>query len=144
MESCGAELAQDAGVPEQLAELMDHVADNMVAHARWVGTATFEAAQEHQWLLKVAEDYRSISAAALRAATTMRSMQNLAAAPHDPSRWGKDAFAKWMSKRFAEGAQLRCNCFGVDSRRPLQAFPHARASAACLRRVETEICHEHG
>jgi hypothetical protein len=99
MESCGAELAQDAGVPEQLAELMDHVADNMVAHARWVGTATFEAAQEHQWLLKVAEDYRSISAAALRAATTMRSMQNLAAAPHDPSRWDKDAFAKWMSKK---------------------------------------------
>jgi hypothetical protein len=126
MESCGAELARDAVVPEQLADLMDHVADNMVAHARWVGTATFEATQEHQWLLKLAEDYRSISAAALRAATTMRSMQNLAAAPHDPSRWDKDAFAKWMSKKI----QLQRAFAGL-------LLEHAETSESVLAEIRT-------
>lgn len=99
LESCGAELAEDAVVPEQLAKLMGHVAENMDAHARWVGTATPEAEQEHLWLLKAAEDYRGISRAALRAAATMRSMASLEAAPHDPARRDHAAFTEWMRKK---------------------------------------------
>jgi hypothetical protein len=99
MESCGAEMARDAVVPELLARLMAHVAENMDAHARWVGTASFEAEQEQRWLLKVADDYRSIAAAAGRAAATMRDMHSLDAAPHDPSRWDRAAFGEWMSKK---------------------------------------------
>jgi hypothetical protein len=99
MESCGAELAEAAVVPEQLAALMQHVAENLDAHAVWVGTATAEAEQEHDRLLKLADDYRSIAAAALRAVATMRDMRSLEPAPHDPARWDREAFARWMRKK---------------------------------------------
>ncbi len=99
MESCGAELAEDAVVPEQLAKLMEHVSINMDAHARWVGTGTPEAELEHRWLLKVADDYRGIAAAALRAVVTMRGMRNLEPAPHDPNTWNQAEFSRWMQKK---------------------------------------------
>jgi len=99
MESCGAELAESAVVPEQLALLMAHVAQNLDAHAKWVGDATPAAAEEQRWLLKVADDYRGIAAAASRAVTTMRAMRDLAPAPHDPSRRDPAAFVTWMEKK---------------------------------------------
>lgn len=85
-ETCGQELARDADVPELLAELWQHVARNMTEHARWVGTETPAAAAEHDALVHIAREYRSIAAAAERAAAVMRAMHDLPAAPHDPSR----------------------------------------------------------
>ena len=63
METCGAELAESAVVPELLAQLMEHVALNLDAHARWVGTATPQAEREHAGMSRVADDYRGIASA---------------------------------------------------------------------------------
>jgi len=99
MATCGTELAEDAVVPERLALLMQHVAENMEAHARWVGTRTVEAQAEHDSLLKLAADYRRIAAAATQAVSTMRGMRNLKPAPHDPALWDRQAFTQWMRKK---------------------------------------------
>lgn len=97
--TCGQELAEDAEVPELLAELWEHVATNMVAHAKWVGTATPEAAAEHDCLTHVAREYRNIAAAAERAAAIMRSMADQPAAPHDPSRADRVAQARFIRRK---------------------------------------------
>jgi len=99
MVSCGTELAEDAVVPEQLALLMQHVADNMVAHARWVGATTPEAKAEHDALMKLAADYRQIAIAATQATATMRDMRSLKPAPHDPALWDRQSFTQWMRKK---------------------------------------------
>jgi hypothetical protein len=99
MQSCGVELAEDAVVPKLLGELMAHVAENMDAHARWVGAATAEAAAEQRALEQLARDYRSIAAAAARASETMRAMRTLSAAPHDPAGFDHAAFVRWMRKK---------------------------------------------
>ena len=67
--SCGEELARDAEVPELLGELWSLVATNMVTHAKWVGTATTEAAAEHDALQYIAGEYRSVAVEGRRAAT---------------------------------------------------------------------------
>ena len=97
--ACGAELGDAAIVPEQLAALMGHVAENLEAHARWVGVETPEAAAEQQGLLRLAADYRGIAAAAQRAAATMRKLHELEPAPHDPARWDRPAFLQWMRRK---------------------------------------------
>jgi hypothetical protein len=97
--TCGEELAQAAEVPELLAELWEHVATNLVDHAKWVGTATPEAAAEHDSLTHVAREYRSIAAAAERAAAIMRSMETLPPAPHDASRVDRSAQARFMRRK---------------------------------------------
>lgn len=97
--TCGQELAQDAEVPELLGELWEHVAANMVVHAKWVGTATPEAAAEHDCLTHVAREYRNIAAAAERAAAIMRSMSEQPAAPHDPSRVDRTAQARFIRRK---------------------------------------------
>ena len=99
MVTCGAEVAGDAVVPERLALLMQHVADNMEAHARWVGTSTAAAHAEHDALLKLADDYRRIATAATEAVTTMRGMRDLMPAPHDPALLDRQAFTQWMRKK---------------------------------------------
>lgn len=99
MESCGAELAESALVPELLSSLMQHVAENMEAHARWVGTASSVAAREQRALLDVAREYQVIAQAASRAATTLRGLQDLPAVPHDPAAWDREAFAVFLRKK---------------------------------------------
>jgi hypothetical protein len=97
--TCGQELEQDAEVPELLAELWEHVATNMVTHAKWVGTATPEASAEHDCLTHVAREYRNIAAAAERAAAIMRSMAEQPAAPHDPARADRAAQARFIRRK---------------------------------------------
>lgn len=99
MQSCGEELAESALVPERLAELFQHVADNLQAHAEWVGTESQAAASEHAGMLEVAADYRAIARAATHAARTMRGLGSLPAAPHDPARWDRAAWAAWMQRK---------------------------------------------
>jgi hypothetical protein len=98
-ETCGQELAEAAEVPELLGELWGHVATNLVDHAKWVGTATPEAATEHDSLTHIAREYRNIAAAAERAAAIMRSMAAHAPAPHDPSRVDRLAQARFMRRK---------------------------------------------
>jgi len=99
MQSCGEELAESALVPERLAELFAHVAENLDKHAEWVGTESEAARREHAGMLEVAADYRAIAHAATHAARTMRSLATLPAAPHDPARWDQSAFAAWMRRK---------------------------------------------
>ena len=99
MESCGAELAESAVVPERIAELMQHVAENLVAHADWVGNASGAALREREALLKVAAGYRAIASAALDTAACMRGLGDLPAAPHDPARWDRPQFLEWMREK---------------------------------------------
>jgi hypothetical protein len=98
-QTCGQELAADAEVPEALARLMRHVAENMDAHARWVGNATPAAAREQDGLTAVARGYREIADAAVGAAAAMKSMRDVPAAPHDPARLDRALFARWMAAK---------------------------------------------
>jgi len=97
--TCGEELAHDAEVPERLGELWEHVATNLAAHAKWVGTATPEAAAEHDALMHVAREYRCIAAAAERAAAIMHGMHDLAPAVHDASRLDRAALAHFIRRK---------------------------------------------
>jgi len=99
MQSCGAELAESAIVPERLGALLLHVSHNLVAHADWIGTACEEARREGEALRTVAADYRAIAEAAGRAVQHMRDAAGLAPAPHDPSRWDRAAFVTWMQRK---------------------------------------------
>ncbi|HYQ16324.1 MAG TPA: hypothetical protein VEQ58_11225 [Polyangiaceae bacterium] len=98
-ETCGQELARDADVPELLGELWEHVATNLVAHAKWVGTASADAAAEHDSLTQIAREYRDIAAAAGRAAAIMKSMHDFAPAPHDPQLLDRAGLARFIRRK---------------------------------------------
>lgn len=97
--TCGMELARNAGVPEKLGALMSHVAENLEAHARWVGTANDEAKREHDAMLAVAEGYKTMGEAGRAAAELMRSLEHLPAVRHDPSARDLPAFRAWMTTK---------------------------------------------
>jgi hypothetical protein len=99
--SCGEELARDADVPDGLSRLWEHVAVNLDAHARWVGTDSEAARHEHDSLRLIATEYRSIAMAAERAAAIMRSMEGLPAAPHDPARLDRSEQLRWMRQKIS-------------------------------------------
>jgi len=86
-------------VPQRLAALMLHVAQNLDAHADWVGNSSEAARLERAALLELATDYRAIAEAAERAVQHMRNAAGLAPAPHDPSRWDRAAFVAWMQRK---------------------------------------------
>lgn len=96
-ESCGAELAASAAIPEEFGRLFSHVAANLRVHAAWVGTGTDAASRERAAMLSVAESYDFMSSAAVKTATLMRSLSDLPPAPHDPSGLDREAFAQWMA-----------------------------------------------
>jgi hypothetical protein len=99
--SCGAELSDDAVVPEQLAALMWHVASNMDAHARWVGASSEAARTERDALTRLAVHYRRIASSAEQAARNMRGLRGLDTAPHDPAHFDRQAFERWMRTKVA-------------------------------------------
>jgi hypothetical protein len=98
-QTCGQELAESAVVPEQIAQLLVHVAANLRAHAGWVGTHSVEAAAEHAALLAVADGYEGISAEAQRVCNLMRTHAGLAPAPHATERMDQAALVSWMEKK---------------------------------------------
>lgn len=106
MESCGAELAEGAVIPELIALLLEHVAANMVLHAEWVGTARAECLAENLSLLRVAEFYLSSASSARAASRVMLEMEHLEPAPHDPNRWDRVAFSSWMHRKIALQTRL--------------------------------------
>ena len=93
--TCGQEIAADSEVPEKLARLMGHVAVNMEAHAKWVGSSV-GGKPEHDRLMGVAREYEAISAAAERAAKAMREMRTIPAVQHDPALLDRAAQVRWM------------------------------------------------
>lgn len=97
--TCGQELAASAEVPDAWRGLMSHVAINLEAHAAWVGDGTDAARAEQEAMRAVAAAYRDMAASAERAATLMRSLRDLAAAPHDPARFDRPAFVGWMRSK---------------------------------------------
>jgi hypothetical protein len=98
-QSCGAELAQSAVVPELIGELMLHVTQNLEVHAQWVGASSEAARLEQTALRQVAADYRAIAEAAARAVQHMRAAAGLASPPHDPTAWDRAAFSSWMQRK---------------------------------------------
>jgi hypothetical protein len=126
--TCGEELARDAEVPELLGELWQLVAGNMVTHAKWVGTATPEAAAEHDALSHLASEYRTIAAAAERAAALMKSLHGLPPAPHDPARLERAAQARYMRHKIE--LQLKLSELLVS---------HANASRSALADLELRV-----
>ena len=126
--TCGQELAQDADVPELLGELWEHVATNMAAHAKWVGTATPEAAAEHDCLTHIAREYRNIAAAAERAAAIMRSMADQPPAPHEPSRADRPAQARFIRRK----VELQLELAKLLVR-------HAETSRSALAQLELQV-----
>lgn len=80
---------------------MQHVANNLEAHARWVGGDSPEAEAERDGLRRLAQHYRRIADSARQAATTMRNMHDLEPVHHDPARWNDVAFARWMRTKVA-------------------------------------------
>jgi len=104
--TCGMELAQNADVPEKLGALMSHVAQNLEAHARWVGTASEAAQREHDAMLAVAQGYRAMGSAGRDTAALMRSLASLPEAPHDPKKRDSAAFSAWMKAKIALQREL--------------------------------------
>lgn len=98
-QSCGAELAQSAVVPELIGALMMHVTQNLEAHACWVGASSEAARLEQAALREVAADYRAIAEAAARAVQHMRAAAGLASPPHDPGSWDRASFVSWMQRK---------------------------------------------
>jgi hypothetical protein len=98
-QTLGQEIAEGAVVPERIAVLMAHVAENLDAQATWVGTSTPEAAAEHDALTSLASHYRSIAKASAETAETMRSLRTLSPAPHDPARFDHAVFGRWMRRK---------------------------------------------
>jgi hypothetical protein len=97
--SCGAELSEEAVIPEQLAALMQHLANNMEAHARWVGSASNDAEAEHDALTRLATHYRRIATHATRAARTLHTLRDLDPAPHDPAPFHRSFFEASLRKK---------------------------------------------
>ena len=98
-QSCGAELAQSAVVPELIGALMLHVTQNLEAHAQWVGASSEAARLEQAALREVAADYRAIAEASARAVQHMRAAAGLTSPPHDPGSWDRSAFVSWMQRK---------------------------------------------
>jgi len=128
-QSCGAELAQSAVVPEQIGALMYHVTQNLEAHAQWVGASSEAARLEQAALREVAADYRAIAEAAARAVQHMRSAAGLASPPHDPDGWDRAAFVTWMQRK-------------IELQRALAELllEHARLSERGLEQVISATC----
>jgi hypothetical protein len=78
---------------------MEHVALNLDAHAAWVGNESAAAQLEHEAMLRVAAAYRGIARAAFDAAALMRGLGDLPPVHHDPARWDRAAFARWMRQK---------------------------------------------
>ncbi|HET9959546.1 MAG TPA: hypothetical protein VFQ61_33875 [Polyangiaceae bacterium] len=97
--TCGQELAESANVPEQFAQLFQHVAFNLRDHAAWVGTASAIARREHDALLAVAHGYDAVASEATRTASLMRAMHDIPSAPHDPESWDQARFLDWMRQK---------------------------------------------
>jgi hypothetical protein len=95
-QTCGAELAASAEVPEKWGALMMHVAANMETHATWVGSGSDPARREQAGLLDVAAAYREMAKAGARAGAAMRAMKDLPPAPHDGTKIDRAALARWM------------------------------------------------
>ena len=101
MNACGVELSEGAVVPESIADLFEHVAFNMVAHAHWVGCTSEPCAAEQAGLLQIAEHYRAAAKEARTAAAVMRSMLNLEPASHDVGALDRTEFSAWMLRKVA-------------------------------------------
>ena len=123
--TCGMELAQNADVPEKLGALMSHVAENLEAHARWVGAASEPAKREHDAMLAVAAAYRAIGTAGRDAAQLMRSLASLPPAPHDPAARDLAAFTAWMKAKVALQREVAA-----------MLLEHADLSERALRQLE--------
>jgi len=93
--TCGQEIAADSEVPTKLARLMSHVAGNMEAHAKWVGSSV-DGKSEHDALMAVAREYEAIAAAAERAAKAMKDMRTIPAVHHEPALLDRAGQARWM------------------------------------------------
>ncbi len=124
MSDCGKELSESAVVPALFAHLFAHVAENLDAHAAWVGGASPSAEREQQALRGVAEHYRAIAYAGHAAATFLRGLATLDPAPHDPTAWDRVAFSRWMTRK-------------IELQRALAALllEHAEASERALDRA---------
>jgi hypothetical protein len=93
--TCGQEIAADSEVPEKLARLMSHIAVNMQAHAKWVGSSV-AGKPEHDGLMAVARAYEAIAAAAERAAKAMEDMRTIPAVQHEPALLDRAGQVRWM------------------------------------------------
>jgi hypothetical protein len=105
-ETCGQELAASASVPDQFAQLFQHVARNLRDHADSVGTDTPAAQREHDAMLAVAQGYETTAAEAQRTANIMRTMQDIPPAPHARENWDKGSFALWMTRKIEMQREL--------------------------------------
>ena len=92
--TCGQMMASKAVMPQKMSELLTNVADNLEAHAKWVGTKDKAAKAENDQLIKVAKEHRAIAASMKKTAETMQKGKDLAQAPHD---------MKTMDPKMAEG-----------------------------------------
>ena len=97
--TCGQELSSSAEVPEKIDALMRHVAENLVAHADWVGERSPEARAERDAMRAVAQGYRAMADAAAETARIMRSFEALAPAEHPPDRFDAASFRTWMLEK---------------------------------------------
>jgi hypothetical protein len=124
--SCGHEMARDAEVPELLGRLVDHVAENMVAHGEWVRKSGPGGAEEERGLQQVAQHYRAMAEAAQQAAAAMRAMREIPPVPHDLALLDRMALARWMKTKVH-----------LQRRLAHLLLNHAEHSEAVLRKMDS-------
>ncbi|MCC6751130.1 MAG: hypothetical protein IT371_25980 [Deltaproteobacteria bacterium] len=82
-EDCGAYMKAKAPLPKKLSELVEQVALNMDAHAKWMSGNKDKASKaELKFVKKMAKDHHALAALAKKIAAAMASV-SLEAAPHD-------------------------------------------------------------
>jgi hypothetical protein len=94
--SCGTELAASSDIPEQFGSLFAHVAQNLRAHASWVGDGGTECKREQEALIAAAAAYESVASVCARTAELLRSFATLPPAFHDVNQWDRTAWEGWM------------------------------------------------
>jgi hypothetical protein len=83
-QDCGQMIKSHVVFPTKMADLMNQLADNFEAHAKWVGQSKDKAAkQEAEALNKMAKDHRALAKDMQKAAATMEKYSNIPPAPHD-------------------------------------------------------------
>ena len=80
--SCGQQLAEDAKYGKELGTVLTRVADMYQAHAKWIGTGDAASKAEHDKLMQLAKEHRTLASNAQKMAQSLESARSLPSAQH--------------------------------------------------------------
>jgi hypothetical protein len=81
-QSCGQHLSEDAKYGQELSTVLTRVADMYQAHAKWIGTGDAASKAEHDKLMALAKEHRTLASNAQKMAKSLESARSLPNAQH--------------------------------------------------------------